>query len=151
MAVQRDNPYGVFNFLVDLDDGDPGSVIGGFQEVDGLSTDINIAEYRNGNEKTNHVRKIPGMYSVGDVTLRRGLIGALNLWQWLLAVRNGDQNAPRDISIQLLDESQENVVMTWRLSGAIPSSYSAPSLNAASSGDVAIEELVLACEDIAVE
>src|ERR1039458_10787206 len=36
MAVQRDNPYAGFNFLVDLGDGDPTAVVAGFIGVSGL-------------------------------------------------------------------------------------------------------------------
>jgi hypothetical protein len=51
MAVERDNPYGAFNFTVDVDRfGDPNSVRAGFQEVSGLGMEVAEAEYRNGNE-----------------------------------------------------------------------------------------------------
>ncbi len=151
MAIERDNPYSAFNFLVDLGTGDTGSVRAGFQEASGLNVEVTIAEYRNGNEKSNRVRKISGMYKVGDVTLKRGLIGSLDLWEWIVQVRNGDQNAARNVTIQLLDESRADTVMTWRLTNARPMRYTAPSFNAKSSGDVAIEELVLSCEDLTIE
>ena len=32
-----------------------------------------------------------------DVTLKRGVIGSLNLYQWLNQIRNGDQNALRTV------------------------------------------------------
>ena len=85
MAIPRDNPYIAFNFLVNLGTGDTGSIQAGFQEVSGLNMEVNIADYRNGNEATNHVRKVIGMHSFGDVTLKRGLIGALDLWEWIRA------------------------------------------------------------------
>ena len=151
MSVERDNPYGTFNFLVDLGTGDTGSVRAGFQEVSGLNIETTTAEYRNGNEAVNHVRKINGIYKVGDITLKRGLMGALDLFQWINQVRTGDQRALRNVSIQLRDESGANTVMTWRLINARPTKYTAPSLNAKTGTDVAIEELVLACEDLAIE
>ncbi len=76
MAVERDNPYGTFNYLVDLGTGDTASIKAGFQEVSGLNIEVTSADYRNGNDKVNHVRKINGIYKVGDITLKRGLIGA---------------------------------------------------------------------------
>jgi len=97
------------------------------------------------------VRKVSGMYKVGDITLKRGLIGALDLWEWIVQVRNGDQTAARNVTIQLQDESRAGTVMTWRLTNARPMRYTAPSFNAKSSSDVAIEELVLSCEDLAIE
>ena len=81
--IQRDTPYGAFNFQVDLGDG----VAGGFSDVSGLVTEMTVAEYRNGNDAENHVRKIPGVHKVGDVTFKRGLIGALDLFQWIEQTR----------------------------------------------------------------
>jgi phage tail-like protein len=151
MAVQRDDPYGNFNFLVDLGTGDATSVQAGFQEVTGLNTEVTQAEYRNGNEKANHVRKVSGMYKVGDVTLKRGLIGAMDLYSWVDQTRKGDKAAMRSVVITLQDEAHQNAVMTWRLTRARPLRYNGPSLNGKGGTDVAIEELVISCEDLVVE
>lgn len=151
MAVQRDNPYIAFNFLVDLGTGDAESVQAGFQEVSGLSIDVNIADYRTGNEKTNHVRKVIGMHTFSDVTLKRGLIGSIDLWEWIAQARDGDQAAARSVTIQMMNESRSDVVMTWRLSNARPMRYAAPTLNAQSGSEVAIEELVLSIEAMTIE
>ncbi|MDX1665190.1 MAG: phage tail protein [Candidatus Promineifilaceae bacterium] len=151
MATQRDLPYMNFNFLVDLGTGDTNSIQAGFQEVSGLNMEINTADYRNGNEKTNHVRKVLGMHSFGDVTLRRGVIGSLDLYEWLDQARNGDQDAARNVTIQLLDEAREGTVMTWRLTNARPIRYTAPSFNATGGSEVAIEELVLSVEALDIE
>ena len=66
MAVQRDNPYGAFNFLVSLGgdqgSGDEGSIVGGFSDVSGLGIEVQYAEYRNGNEKVNTVRKVQNTF-----------------------------------------------------------------------------------------
>lgn len=151
MPVQRDNPYGAFNFRVDLGNGDTESIVAGFQEVSGLNTEVPVQEYRNGNEKVNHTRKLSGLYKVGDVTLKRGMVGAANLYEWIVATRNGDQSAPRTVTILLMDETGANAVATWRLSRARPMRWTAPTFNAKTSSDVAIEELVLACEDMTME
>lgn len=151
MAEQRDNPYIAFNFLVNLGTGDTGGVQAGFQEVSGLNIDIKVADYRNGNEPVNHVRKVVGMHSFGDVTLKRGLIGALDLWGWIAQMRDGNQAAARNVTIQMLDEAHNQTVMTWRLTNARPMKYTAPSLNAKSGTEVAIEELVLSVEAMAIE
>ena len=151
MATERENPYSTFNFLVDLGTGDTGSIKAGFQEVSGLNIEVMSADYRNGNEKVNHVRKINTMYKVGDITLKRGLMGATDLYQWILQTRSGDQTVKHNVTIQLRDEAGANTVMTWRLTNARPLKYTGPSLNAKTGTDVAIEELVLSCEDLAIE
>lgn len=151
MAIQRDNPYVAFNFLVDLGTGDTESIMAGFQEVSGLNIEVTVHDYRNGNEKTNRVRKVSAMYKVGDVTLKRGLIGSLDLYTWILDVRNGNQAAARNVTITQLDEARNGPIVTWRLVNARPMRYNGPALNGKSSSDVAIEELVLSCEDLFVE
>jgi phage tail-like protein len=151
MATERQNPYGTFNYLVDLGTGDTANIKAGFQEVSGLNIEVTSADYRNGNEGVNHVRKVNGIYKVGDITLKRGLMGALDLFTWINAVRTGDVTAPRNINIQLRDESGQNTVMTWRLTNARPIRYNGPALNAKTGTDVAIEELVLSCEDLMIE
>ena len=71
----------------------------GFQEVERPELEMTQAEYRNGNEKVNHVRKVNGMYKVGDVTLKRGLIGALDLTSGSTRPARATRTALRDITI----------------------------------------------------
>ncbi|HZI18159.1 MAG TPA: phage tail protein [Pyrinomonadaceae bacterium] len=152
MAIQRDNPYGNFNFRVTADRfGDAGTIRAGFQEVSGLGLEVTVAEYRNGNDPMNHVRKINGIYKANDVTLKRGVIGVIDFFTWLRDVRDGSQDVQATVTIELMDEAHENAVMSWRLAGARPTKYTGPTLNAKGGTDVAIEELVLACERIDVE
>jgi phage tail-like protein len=150
MATKRDNPYGGFNFLVDIGGGTEGPDAG-FQEVGGLSNEVTVAEYRPGNARENAPVKINGVYKVGDVTLKRGLIGTVTLFQWIKQVREGDQAARRSVTIQLLDEAHTGPVLTWKLTNARPIKYTGPTLNGKGGGDVAMEEIVLACERIDIE
>src|SRR3989442_14615906 len=115
MAVLRERPYVQFNFLVDLGDGTTDGVQAGLQEVSGIGMEVTVAEYRNGNEKENSVRKITGLNKATDVTMKRGVIGSLNLYQWLNQIRNGDQTAYRTVTIQLQNEDHTAVVQTWKL------------------------------------
>ena len=150
MATQRDNPYGSFNFLVDFSTGDSGSVLAGFQEVSGLNIEVTSADYRNGNSKVNHPVKVNGVYKVGDVTFKRGVIGSLDLYQWVDEVRKGSTSRQR-VVVSLQDESHDGPVMSWVLTNARPIRYTAPSMNAKTGTDVAIEELVLSIEDLEIE
>ncbi|HSD59250.1 MAG TPA: phage tail protein [Burkholderiales bacterium] len=145
--IQRDTPYGAFNFQVDLGSG----VAGGFSDVSGLVTEMTVAEYRNGNEPENHVRKIPGVHKVGDVTLKRGLVGSKDLFDWINITRTDGYKAKRTITITMLDEARSGPVATWRLQGAMPLKYTGPTLAGKGGGDVAMEELVLSCEGYLVE
>lgn len=150
MAELRDTPYGVFNYLVNLGDGTEADVQGGFSEVSGLNAEVTIAEYRNGNTATNYVTKVPAIHKAGDVTLKRGVIGAQNLYDWLQQIRAGDVTAKRDVEVKLRSEdpASDAAVVTWKLINAMPIKWTGPTLTAKGGSDVAIEELVLAVEHI---
>jgi phage tail-like protein len=150
VAVLRDHPYAQFNFLVDLGTGDTESPEAGFQECSAIDMSIDVIEYRNGNDKANNVRKLPGLARSGDVTLKRGISGSLNLYKWIDQVRNGDPGARRNVVIQLQSEDHTQVVFTWKLFGAFPVKLSGGPLNAKGT-DVAIEELTLAYERLEIE
>ena len=147
MALLRDRPFSQFNFLVSWDGLDPQTPQAGFQEVTGLGMEITVAEYRGGNEKDNAPRKINGTYKVPDVTLKRGVLGADDLYLWLNQVRDGSQDALKTVTVELLAEDRGTTASTWVLSGARPIKYTGPSLNGKGT-DIAIEELVLSCERI---
>lgn len=149
MATMRDHPYSQFNFLVDLGTGDPTAVDAGFAECSAIDFGVDVIEYRNGNDKDNAVSKLPGLRKVGDVTLRRGLIGSLTLYEWLNQVADGDRDV-RTVRIQLQSEDHSEVVMTWTLLRARIVKYVTGPLNAKGS-DVAMEELTLAYERLEME
>ena len=150
MAVLRDRPYAQFNFLVDLGTGDAASAKAGFQECSGIGMSVDVAEYRNGNDKENGVRKLTGLARYDNVTLKRGVIGSLDLYQWLAQIRDGDQKALRNVTIQLLAEDHTSVVQTWKLIRARIVKHVSGPLNAKGT-DVAIEELTLAFERLELE
>jgi phage tail-like protein len=150
MAVLRERPYAQFNFLVDLGTGNTSGPEAGFMEVGPIETSIDVIEYRNGNEKENSVRKITGLNKATDVTLKRGVIGSLNLYQWLNDIRNGDQAALRTVVIQLMNEDHTMVAQEWKLLRARIVKYVVGPFNAKGT-DVAIEELTLAYERLEVE
>jgi phage tail-like protein len=139
-----------FNFLVDLGDGNTDGAQAGFQECSNIGMEVTVAEYRNGNEKENSVRKITGLNKATDVTLKRGVIGSLNLYQWLDDIRNGNQNALRNVVVQLQSEDHTTVVQTWKLIRARIIKHISGPMNAKGT-DVAMEELTLAYERLEME
>lgn len=147
----RITPYGAFNFFVNLN-GPVGedTPLGGFSDVSGLGTEITMAEYRNGNEAENHVRKVPGIHKVNDVTLKRGIVNSTDLWSWITDTRTKGAAAKRAVAITLRDEAG-TPVMKWKLRNVAPMKYSGPTLAAKGGGDVAMEELVLSCEGLEIE
>ena len=150
MATLRERPYVQFNFLVDIGDGNTEGPNAGFQEVSGIGMEVTVAEYRNGNSRENSVMKITGMNKSTDVTLKRGVIGSLNLYKWLDDIRNGNQNALRTVTVTLQNEDHSQAVVTWKLLRAriIKSTFGPLS---AKGTDVAMEEMVLAYERLEME
>jgi phage tail-like protein len=143
---KRTAPYPAYNYLVSI----PGQVawdqpLGGFSEVTGLKLEMHISEYRDGNDSSPHVRKYPGVHSVGDVTFKRGVVDSTTMWGWISNTRTNGYQAQLDITIMLRDEAG-NPVQKYKLTNAVPKSFTGPALNGKGSGDVAIEELVVAAE-----
>jgi phage tail-like protein len=150
MAVLRERPYNQFNFLVDLGTGNTEGPDAGFQEVSAIDMEVAVAEYRNGNERENQVRKITGLAKYANLTLKRGVIGSLSLYGWLDQIRNGDQNAVRTVTIQLQSEDHTQTVQTWKLLRARIIKHTSGPFNARGT-DVAMEEMVLAYERLEME
>ena len=144
-AIQRDNPYPNHNFEV--------SIAGvadedlGFSEVELPSGEIEVIEYREGRDGTT-VRKLPGLVTYPNVTLKRGINGYLELYNWWKSARDGDIRRT-GVTIKLLDE-QRREVMRWNLSRAWPVKLEAGPLNARAN-EVAIETLELAHEGFEIE
>ena len=145
--AERITPYGAFNFVVNFDGGEE---FGGFSDVSGIGTEVTVAEYRAGNDKENHVRKVPGVHKVSDVTLKRGIVNFDSLWSWIDETRSAGPAAQKTVAVTLLDEAH-NPVRTWLLRGCIPMKYTGTTLAAKGGGDVAMEEIVLSAEGFEIQ
>ena len=146
MAVKRDDPYRNFPFRVDLGEGEST----GFSEVLLGTARIEVIEYREGADKQLEARKLPGRAQTDNVVLRRGIVGDLDLYRWWDAVRNGEANTRRTVTIDLLSEDGADVVLTWRLLRAWPAAISFGPLRGLGQ-KVAIESLELAYERLELE
>lgn len=121
----------------------------GFTEVTGLEVTTDKIEYRDGASKEYHKVKMPGMQTFGDLTLKRGIFAADNeFYAWWNSVALNTIER-RDITISLLNESHEPVVV-WKVKNAWPSKVTSTDLNA-SGNESAIETLVLAHEGLTME
>lgn len=150
MAVLRDRPYVQFNFHVNLGDGVTNTPQAGFQEISGIGMEVTITEYRPGNYAFNNVIKTAGLNKATDVTMKRGVIGALDLYRWLDDVRNGSNNGLRTVTIDLKSEDRSTTVQTWRLVNARIMKHVSGPFNAKGT-DVALEELTLSYERLEME
>jgi phage tail-like protein len=142
--VDRVDPYSAYNFSVELD----GITAAGFRECTGLENSQNAGEYREGTDRNQAVRKIPGLVTHGDITLSRGMTADDRLWKWRERVAGG-QTERHDISISVLDNLGQAKI-TWNLYECWPRQWTGPSLNA-TADELAIEQLILACERVEVD
>ncbi len=119
----RTDTFRSYNFLVSLE----GQILGGFTEMS----------------------KIQGTHKVNDVTLKRGLVVATSLSEWINSARSSPASAGKQLTITLRNEANQ-LTEVYKLSHAIPTKYTGPTLSGKGT-DVAIEELVLVCENISIE
>ncbi len=150
MAVLRERPYGNFNFLVDIGNGDVESVLAGFSEVVLPEASVDVVEFRSGNMKENGFVKLTGLEHYTNLVLKRGVIGSLDLYAWYNEVRNGNQSALRTVTVQLQSEDHTAVVLTWRFMRARPVKYQFAPLDAEGK-HILVEYLELAFERMEME
>ena len=131
------DPFKNYNFVVEI----AGINLAGFSECTGLSSEVDIIEYREGGDDL--VRKLPGLRKYSNITLKRGVTASLDLYHWHRNILQG-QNDRRNGSIILLDDAR-NEVARWNFHNAFAQKYEGPRLNAKTS-EVAIETLVICCD-----
>jgi phage tail-like protein len=138
---KRNDPFSQFNFIIEID----GVVKAGFSECSGLTSDSNIIEYREGNEKTLTARKLPGLAKFPNIVLKRGQTADTSLWDWRKKVIDGETSRTNG-SIVLLDEARKPA-LTWHFREGWPCKLEAPALNGKTS-EVAIEMLEICHEGL---
>jgi len=138
MAIVRHDPYGVYNFRVTID-----GLEASFAEVQ-----LPTAENREGGDRSNDVRRLPGVTKYTNLVLKRGLVGSTDLWAWFASTSRGDAQR-RAVVVTVLDERRDPV-LTYALRNCLPVKYVGPTLQAAAS-EVAIEEVALLVEGMEIE
>lgn len=140
LAARRLDPYLGFNFLVEIE----GLVVGGFSEVSGLESEIEVTEYREGG-LNRYQHSLPGPASYPHLVLTRGLTDIDTLWNWYDHVTRGIIRR-KNGTIMLLDR-RHIPVMWWEFRNAYPVKWSGPQLKADSS-EVAVEQVELVHEGL---
>ncbi len=75
--------FPMYNFRVEID----GVIQAGFKEINGIESETEIIEYKDGDDMT--VRKRPGRVKVGNLVLKRGFIADPKLRDWYERVVKG--------------------------------------------------------------
>jgi phage tail-like protein len=121
----------------------------GFTEVTGLEVSTDVIEYRDGVSPDYSKIKMPGMQKYGNITLKRGTFQADNEYfnWWNTVALNTIER--RDITISLLNETHEPVVV-WKIKNAWPVKVQSTDLKA-DGNEVAIETIELAHEGLTIQ
>jgi phage tail-like protein len=117
------DPYSGFRFRIEI----LGLQVGGFTEVAGLDREVQVEDFREGG-LNDYTHKLATVTKYQNLTLKRGLADATDLWQWHQDVVNGKIQR-RQLNVVLIDIAGRD---TWRwvVEKAYPVKWSGASLNA---------------------
>lgn len=140
--ANRTDPYRNFRFRLELD----GIETGAFSEATIPDSTTDPVDYREGNDAT-HQRKLSGLTKYGNVTLKKGIIDNMELYDWRKSIEDSGAAANRkNISLILVDE-EGNDKSRWDIVEAWPTKYD-PSDFSAKGNEVLIETLEIVHEGI---
>ena len=131
------------NVLLDIDGM---GVVANFTSVSGITSELEIVDNPYVTEQGKvYIGKLPGKPKTPTITLKRGLTGAKELWDWHVAVMRGtpDRRTGSVIMMNTLGEE----VLRYNFQNAMLSKVSLSEGGATTSG-VQIEEATLSCETL---
>jgi phage tail-like protein len=123
-----------------------GAITGAFKECTGIGSESAVVEHKASGPKGEYVMlHVPGRMKWNDVTLKRGVTNALDIWKWRKLVEDGKlDDARKNGSIKMYSQDGKEVAR-WDFVNAWPSKITGPAANAGSN-DIAVEEFVLTHE-----
>ena len=131
------------NVLLDID---TMGVVANFSSVSGISSEVEIVDNPYVTEQGKvYIAKLPGKPKTPTITLKRGLTGAKELWEWHLAVMQGKPDR-RNGSVIMMNTMGEEV-LRYNFTNGLLSKLSLSEGGATTSG-VQIEEATIACETL---
>ena len=114
-----------------------------FQDVTGLSVDVDLDSYKEGGENR-FTHRLPGRSRYTDLVLKRGMSLASGVQAWCQDSIENFNYQPTNLLISLLNEDHLPV-SSWYVVNAIPIKYSISGLDATQS-QIVIESITLRYE-----
>ncbi|HWB25751.1 MAG TPA: phage tail protein [Chitinophagaceae bacterium] len=114
-----------------------------FQEVTGLTVDVNLDTYNEGGENR-FVHRLPGRTRYGDLVLKRGMTLVSGITAWCVDAIENFNYQPTNMLVSLLNEDHLPV-SSWYITNAIPIKYDITGLNA-EQNQIVIESMTLRYE-----
>jgi phage tail-like protein len=141
MAAERRDPYRGFNFRV--------AIGGKARASDGGFASVRLPTLPVRPEIVDAADAALGERHDTHIVLSRGFTGARDLQEWWQQERAAAKpTRGRGVAVDLLDETNTEVVMSWRFGNCRPVALHYSPLDALSS-DVVVETIVLTFDDVA--
>jgi len=143
-------PFSAFNFSVEINvpGVSPKVCSASFAECDGLEMTMDVKTIREGGNNGKQIR-LTGPTSFGTLTLKRGMTGCFDLWDWFAKTLT-DPSLRADAEVVLLAADGQTERARFVLSRCVPTKLKAPALNA-KDGIIAIEEFQMAYESLTLK
>lgn len=123
-----------------------GGVAGAFRECTGLGSENEVVEYKASGPKGEYViKKVPGRMKWTNITLKRGITDARDMWDWRKLVEEGKIDDARKNGSIIMYNQQGDEIARWNFVAAWPAKLTGPSANA-NANEPAIEELEITHE-----
>ena len=135
------------SFGIEID----GVVIKQISEVAGLKLEQDVIELKQNTPDGKYViKKLPGRFKAGEVTLTRGLTGDNSFEKWVKDSRFGKMGAARKGGAIIVYDYEGQAIKRYKLTNAWPKSLEIGALKA---GDTSVltEKLVVTYEALEVE
>jgi len=153
VATSDARPHGNANFVVEFGSGAARAGRTGFAEV--IFPPFTVHERAAGRRAAASSRPPgpeactapPSGAACQHLVLRRGVTGALDLYQWWDQARRGRAPSRRTMSVKLIAEDRATVVWTWRFTNVRPVSLSYSPLRGVEGG-ILMETIELSFDDV---
>ena len=138
-------PLTSFNFAVEIypDGASAPLAEAAFAECDGIELTVDVKTIREGGANDRAYR-VPGGVNDANLTLKRGVTGNLDLWDWVQR-STADPGLRANAEVVVFQTDGTTEAMRYQLHRCLPIKFKAPVLSA-KDGQVAIEEFQLAYE-----
>src|ERR1051325_2411058 len=115
-----------------------------FQEVTGLTVDVDVSNTYNEGGENRFVHRLPGRTKYSDLVLKRGMTLVSGITAWCVDAIENFNYQPTNMLISLLNEDHLPV-SSWYIANAIPIKYDITGLNA-EQNQIVIESMTLRYE-----
>lgn len=147
MAITADDiavqyPIPTYRFIVTLGDEQVP-----FTSASGLDINFDTIEYRDG---IGNWYKMPGQRQAPVITLNKGVFPGKNaMYEWINSIQL-NQVEKKDIMISLTNEAGTEVLVSWNIANAFPTSLTSPSFDA-TSNEIAVQQITLMADRVTIQ